>query len=271
MNSWYQSLGLPVAPVELLMAIGLTLGRSVPTLFFNPFLGGKKVPAQVKMGVAVSFVVILLPSLMKIPPGALAGGPIFFFLMIKEIVIGVTLGFITSVVFLGFGAAGRLVDMQRGANMAEGMVYQLSERASVFGVFYVQTAIVVFLILNGHHIFLRGYFHSFEVLPVWKFPAFTGPGEPIVKDLMRLTADLFVIALQLGAPAFIALFITDVGFGIINRASPQINVFNLSQPVKMFLGVLMVLLSLRIVIDQFEVWMGSMMELVFRVVGYLAR
>lgn len=251
------------------MVVGLTLGRSVPTLFFNPFLGGKKVPAQVKIGIAFSFVIILLPSLINLPPD-LPSGNSFFFLMIKEIVIGVTLGFITSVVFLGFGAAGRLIDMQRGANMAEGMVYQMDERASTFGVFYVQTAVVVFLILNGHHIFLRGYFHSFEVLPVWAFPAFTGASEPIVTDLARLTADLFVIALQLGAPAFIALFITDVSFGIINRASPQINVFNLSQPVKMFLGVLMVAIALRIVVDQLQVWMGRMVELVFRVVEYLA-
>ncbi len=270
MNAWYRDFGLAMEPIELLMVFGLSLGRSMPTLFFNPFLGGKVVPARVKMGVAISFIVLLYPSMIEMAQ-PVAKGATYALLMIKELTIGVTLGFITSVVFLGFGAAGRLVDMQRGANMAEGMVYQLQERATVMGNFYVQMAVVIFLSLDGHHIFLRGYFHSFEVLPVWEFPAFAGVGEPVVTELIRLTSDLFVIALQMGAPAIIALFITDVGFGIINRASPQINVFNLSQPVKMFVGVLMIVIVLRLLSDQFQVWMGEMLEVVYRTIGYLAQ
>lgn len=268
MNSIYAQFGLPLAPVEMMVLVALTLGRTVPALFFNPFLGGQLVSTRIKMGTAMAFTIILLPLLTKIDVPVPQGVP-FFFLMIKEVVIGVTLGFITSVVFLAFGAAGRLVDTQRGANMAESMVYQLKERASVFGNFYVQVAIVVFLILDGHHLFISAFLRSFEILPVWQFPNFSGPGEPIVTDLARLTADLFTIAIQLGAPAVITLFVTDVSFGIINRASPQINVFNLSQPVKMFLGIVMIVIVLRILVDQLQVWMGSMLTFLGRAIQYL--
>jgi len=44
MGTWYRSLGLPIEPVQLIMLVGLVLGRSVPTLFLTPFLGGKAVP-----------------------------------------------------------------------------------------------------------------------------------------------------------------------------------------------------------------------------------
>ena len=63
LNQWYNSLGFTVAPTELILLAGLVLGRSVPTLFLNPFLGGKIVPANVKMATAATFVIILLPSL----------------------------------------------------------------------------------------------------------------------------------------------------------------------------------------------------------------
>ena len=55
-----------------------------------------------------------------------------------------------------------------------------------------------------------------------------------------------------GTHALIALFLVEIVFGIINRAAPQINVFILSQPVKVAVGVLMVLIVLQVLVDQFD-------------------
>ena len=155
--------------------------------------------------------------------------------------------------------------------MAEAMVYQLQEQTSFFGQFYLQTAVVVFLILGGHLYFLRGYFQSFQILPVWEFPHFAEGAFPLAKEVIRLSADLLVIAVQLSAPAVIAIFLTDVGMGIINRASPQINVFILSQPAKVGIGVLMVLIVLRVLFDQFELHTRDMLVSFFRFIQYLGR
>lgn len=257
-------------PVELLLVMGLVLARTMPLLFFNPFMGGKIVPAQVKMGIGIAFVVLLLPVFARtdIP---IQTGPVYAFLMIKELAIGATLGFLSSVVFHAFAGAGRLIDIQRGTNMAEAMVYQLGERSSVFGAFYLQTAIIVFLLAGGHLLYIRAFFHSLEVLPVWEFPLLQEGGWPLAKEMMRVTADFWVVALQLSAPGLIALFLTDVGFGIINRASPQINVFIVSQPAKVAVGVIMVLLVLQILFTQFELQGRDMLMRFYRIANYLGR
>jgi len=266
--AWVDTLGLPMDPNDLIKLVALTMGRSVPTLFLNPFLGGQTVPSTVKMGTAAIFSVLLLPQLLAAPGYALHAVP-FGWLMAKELVIGVTLGFLSSVVFWAFATAGRLVDTQRGANMAETMVYQMKERTSFLGQLYFQVSIVLFLLLNGHHLFIRGYVHSFEVLPVWSFPAFaTGP-EPILNDLIGVTANLFVIGLQLAAPAVIAIFLTDVAFGILNRAAPQVNVFSLSQPVKMAFGLLLSVWTLSLLMGQFEVHLADMIQMLDRFIEYL--
>jgi flagellar biosynthetic protein FliR len=122
------------------------------------------------------------------------------------------------------------------------------------------------LIAGGHLIFLRAFFHSFEVLPVWEFPRFAEGTMPIMEILVRLSADVLWIALQLSAPALIALFLTDVGFGIINRVAPQINVFVVSQPAKVAIGIAMVLLVLRILFDQFEAHGASMLTRMVRLI-----
>ncbi|MBK8229767.1 MAG: flagellar biosynthetic protein FliR [Candidatus Eisenbacteria bacterium] len=268
--AWVETLGLPMDPNELLKLVTLTFGRSLPTLFLNPFLGGQMVPAQVKMGTAAAFAVLLLPQLLSAPGYALHTAP-FGWLMAKELVIGLTLGFLSSIVFWSFATAGRLIDTQRGANMAETMVYQMKERTSFLGQLYLQVAIVVFLLLNGHHLFIRGYVHSFELLPVWTFPSFSMGPEPILNELIGLTGNLFVVALQLAAPAVIALFLTDVAFGILNRAAPQVNVFNLSQPVKMGLGLLLSIWTLSMLLGQFEVHLAQMVRDLDRFLEYLQR
>lgn len=269
-RDFWLSLGLPADPQEFIRVFALTLGRSLPCLFLNPFLGGQSVPNQVKMGTAVAFALLLMPQLLRYPGGLVVGIP-FGFLMLKEVAIGITLGFLSALTFWAIMTAGRIVDTQRGANMAETMVYQLKERTSFLGLFYIQTAVAVFLILDGHHIFLRGYFHSFEVLPVWRFPAWGDDYTMITDDLIKLTGNLFTIGLQLSAPAVVALFLTDAAFGMLNRAAAQVNVFNLSQPVKMFLGLLLTLASLHLLAEQFQHHLGGMLGDVERFIGYLRR
>lgn len=269
-QDWYLGLGLPMDPQVFLRLLALTLGRSLPCLFLNPFLGGQAVPAQVKMGMGAVFALILFPQLARYAGTAPDGLP-FGFLMLKEVCIGVTLGFLSSLIFWAIATAGRLVDTQRGANQAETMVHQLKERTSFLGQFYLQTAVMVFLLLNGHHVYLRGYFHSFEVLPVWKFPVLASDMSVLIDDLTKMTGDLLMISLQLSGPAVLALFLTDAAFGILNRAAQQVNVFNLSQPVKMWLGLFLTMVSLGLVVEQFTKLFQVMLKDMTRWVGYLGR
>lgn len=250
--------------------IALVFCRTLPALFMNPFLGGQAVPAQAKMGFAGALTVLLLPHLAHAPDWAGAGTPLGW-MMAKELCVGATLGFVSSVMFWGFALAGRLIDTQRGANIAETMAYQMRERTSHLGQFYFQTAIVLFLLLNGHHLFIEAFFKSFQVLPVWEFPRFALVQEQVALDLIGVTQNLFVIGLKLSAPAVIALFLTDVAFGILSRSAPQIRVYELAQPVKLGLGLLVLWLVLKPLFATYPAHFDQMLEDVRRFIQYLAR
>lgn len=253
-----------VASEEVVVGIILMLARSLPLLFLNPFIGGRWVPVSVKIATAFSFVVFLLPTLAQ--PEVRLDGIEIGFLLLKEAAIGTTLGLVSLMVFLGFSSAGRLIDIARGTNLAEALDYQIETRSSPMAQLYGQTAVQVFLIAGGHLIFLRAWFHSFEVLPVWEFPRFAQGATPVMEVLMRLSADVLWIALQLSAPALIALFLTDVAFGVLTRAAPQINSFMVSQPAKVAIGIGMVLFVLRILFDQFESHGTAMLAQMFRLI-----
>jgi flagellar biosynthetic protein FliR len=131
---------------------------------------------------------------------------------------------------------------------------------------YGFTAVQVLLIAGGHLIFLRAYFHSFETVPVWEFPRFAQGTMPTMEVLMRLSADVLWIAIQLSAPALIALFLTDIAFGVLGRAALPIHSFLVSQPAKAAIGIGMVLLVLRLLFDQFEAHGSSMLGQMLRLI-----
>ena len=58
-------------------------------------------------------------------------------------------------------------------------------------------------------------------------------------------------SVQLALPAVLALLLTDLFFGIINRVAPQVNVFFLSLPVKMAVGLAVVALALPFLTERF--------------------
>jgi len=225
------------------------MARTAPALFLNPFLGGALVPGPAKIGLSLAVAILMLPLLVK-APSPMPGGVEYMALFAKEAAIGATLGFISSLVFWGIASAGRFIDTQRGANMAESLVQQLGERTSALGLLFFQTSIVVFLSINGHHQFLSGLVRSFELLPVWAFPEWGGT-LPFALETTRLTADLLVVAVQLSAPAVITLFIVDFAFGLLSRTAGRINVFTLSFSVKMFVGLVLVLLTTHLLAREF--------------------
>jgi flagellar biosynthetic protein FliR len=143
-------------------------------------------------------------------------------------------------------ASGRFLDFARGASMAQIFTPQLGTQVSLFGQLYVQMTIVIFFIIRGHYYFLEGFAMSFERLPVGTLPGFAPGMGPLPELMIRVTADLFLVALQLSAPAVAATFIADVFLGIANKVAPQVQVFFLGMPLKAMLGILMVFIVLAL-------------------------
>lgn len=236
-----------LSPQLFLVLVGLAFARLLSFLIIVPFFGGAAVPARVKVATATAFVIILYPALEAgVPKDApLSFGPIgFIALLAKEALVGFTLGFVASLIFESVQVAGRIIDFQRGSTMGEMFAPQLQTRVSELGQFKLQFAIVIFLSIGAHHYFIESLLRSFQVVPVTGFPHFQPGWTPLALSITVMTGSVLSIGIQLAAPAMIALLLTDLFFGIINRVAPQINVFFLSLPVKMMVGLLVVLVAL---------------------------
>lgn len=248
------------SPQTFLVLVGLSFARLVSFFSIVPFFGGAAVPARVKVATAMSLVVILYPALEATVPAnqTLGFGPVgFIALLAKEVLVGFTLGFIASLVFEAVQVAGRIVDFQRGSTMGELYAPQIQSQVSELGQFKLQLAIVLFVVIGAHRYFIAALLRSYEFIPALNFPKFGAGWSPAAELIVMLTASVLSIGLQLAAPALIALLLTDLFFGIINRVAPQVNVFFLSMPVKMLVGIIVILIVLPMLAMRMQFFFGE--------------
>jgi flagellar biosynthetic protein FliR len=242
------------------IVFGLIFTRMVTAISLAPFLGGKAVSPRIKVGLAVLTSAILFSSLApKMSPGGLDVVQVMG-LLVKEAVIGSTIGIMSQIIFHSIQMAGASMDYGRGMSQATFFAPQLETNVSLIGQLQLQASIVLFLILNGHLFFLRALAASFQAMPVLRFPQFSGGAMLVMDQLARYTGESLLIAVQLSAPVLLSLFLVDISFGMLGKVASGLNVHNESQPVKAMFGLAVFLLSLSYIIGRMPGYFAGMIQ-----------
>jgi flagellar biosynthetic protein FliR len=258
-------LGLGTDVTGFLIVFGLALSRVIGAILLNPFLGGGAIAGRIKIGLAIVITAVLFPSVSPGVTKVQVGNITFVGLVAKEVTIGITIGLISQLIFYTVQMAGTLIDTQRGMNQATFFSPQLQGNVSLIGQLQFQAALVLFLSLNGHLLFLRALHNSFQQVGILEFPRFQMGVPAVTEQIMRLSAATFVVAIQLSAPVLLVLFLVDVAFGALNKIAPQINVHNESQPVKAFVGLLIVILTIGFVMARLDRQFAQMIQDLYNV------
>ena len=238
---------------QAIILFALVAARLVPIVQLVPHLGGKATPQIVKMGLAFALTLLVYPAVWL--SGAvehLPSSTIQIALLVgKEVLVGLTLGFVASLVFESVRMAGQIIDNARGQTMATTLVPQLPARVSVSANFLYQLAIVVFFLVGGHRLFVEALVRSYVVIPPWVVPGSHGQWHAVALLVARLTADAITLAVLLAFPVMAAILLTNIFLALVNKAAPQINVFFLGMPLKALMGVAVLMLALELVIELF--------------------
>lgn len=264
-------MGIHVDLVSYLIIGGLIFTRLFIMTMFVPFLGQKPIPGRVRISLVVALVMVVFPPIYGSTGPIPESTAILFALFLKEILFGIFLGLSMTIVFYGVQSAGNMVDNQRQLANARIFNPALGSQSSLFGVFYYQFALVMFLYLGGHRLFLQGVLKSFETVPILTFPHIGVGIDPVLDLMIRLTADTLIITMQLSAPILIAIFIADLILGLTNRVAPMINVFEMGFNIKGFIGNLLAYLSLPLVFYQMKVWFLTSLEITDKIIRYFHR
>jgi flagellar biosynthesis protein FliR len=94
---------------------------------------------------------------------------------------------------------------------------------------------MIFLLINGHHYLIRALYTSFSIVPIGKYVV----NKPVFDILMKYAASVFIIAFKIAAPIVVSYFLINIAEGIIAKVIPQMQVFFVTQPLKLGLGFAM--------------------------------
>ena len=216
-----------------LLAFILVLVRVSGIISTAPVFGSSNIPPQIKVVLSLMLALILYPfiPLITVYPDR----PDHYIMLIaSEMLIGLVLGIIARFLFGAVEFAGTVIGFQMGLGMAMVFDPQSQEQISIVGKFENITATLIFLAMDGHLIVLQALVRSYSVLP----PGGASISRPLVENLTELSASVFVIGLQIGAPLIVALFLANAIVGLLARSVPQIQVFVVGFPLTLMLGFL---------------------------------
>ncbi len=212
----------------------LILVRTATMLMLVPLFGYTTNPAPVKIGFSILLAMILLPIVPIANFAQSTGLPGFVELIIKEVTVGLILGMLTLFLFVGVQFAGELIGMQMGFSMASMMDPTQETNLSLIGQVNFYIAMMLFLVMNGHHRWIEALYYSYQIVP----PGAAKISIPhVMNEWIGLTSGVFVIAIKIAAPVMATLFLTDVALGLLSRSSEQLNIFSVGFGVKIFIGL----------------------------------
>jgi len=243
-----------------LSIVAICLARPLTCFSILPFAGGNLLPGYIRSTIMLTLVFIIYPMVAPCAPDRLETLATVLVLL-KEVFVGLLIGFVAATVFWTMEIVGILIDNQRGATMASVMDPLYGHSSSPLGTLLLQFTTVVFFSIGGFLIFLDGIFKSYEFWPVFQFyPKLEG--DLAVFFLKKLDT-LIRSALLLAAPFLIAAFLSDLCLGLISRFVPQLNVFFLSMPVKSGIASFILVVYLVVILyfaSEGAEFIGSIME-----------
>jgi flagellar biosynthetic protein FliR len=225
--------------VAQFQAFFLTFTRIMATIIHVPVLAGRSIPNPIKIGLGLILAIFMTP--LNFTAFGRAGMDLLSFSVAigKEILIGTLAGYAANLAFGALSIAGNLIGLGSGFAAAQILNPALEEQGTPLDQILVVTSFLIFLAINGHHSCLLGLQQSFEVLPInSSLP--TVAQEPV----LRLTASLIKIGVQMSFPLLATLLLTDLAMGLLARVAPQIQVFFLGIPLKIGLGIFALAISI---------------------------
>jgi len=171
-------------------------------------------------------------------------------ILIKEFLIGFAIGFCANIILIGVEIGANMFSTQMGLSVSTALNPLSGSASPVLTQSYVLMAGMIFLCVDGHHLLFSSLYHSFISMPI----GFQFDFSPqMIEQIVHISSQMFIVGMELVLPIFAILFMTDVLLGFTSKMMPQLNIFMVSMPLKLYLGLLLSIMFTRGMAEHVEV------------------
>lgn len=255
-----EDLGFLIDIFERVDVFLLILVRLIGFFVILPILSGANIPAMIRMSFSVGFAFMVYVSGLYVDHSfwndSILG---FFWLVVGEFFIGFTMAYVVYIVFSLLYLVGQFMDDSIGFNMVSVMDPASQIQVPVIGNLLYLMAMVMLVIGGGLNRLLFALFGSFQVAPIGiNFFA----NEALPMYVIGLIVTTFYMGLQIAMPVVGALLAINISLGLLVKTVPQMNIFAVGIPLRMFLG----LIILFVVIPVFGTVFTRVFEIAYNAV-----
>ena len=185
-------------------------------------------------------------------------------LALKEAMAGLMIGFGANICNSVINLAGRLADMEIGISMISLLDPTTREQSGFTGVLYQYSIMLIMMVTNLHHYFIRALVETFNLIPIGmaKFDS-----DKIMTAIMQYLDDYVMIAFRICLPVVATIMLTNAVLGILVKSAPQINMFSVGIQIKLFIGLATLMITIGVlpsasdfIFDEMKVMMTAMVR-----------
>jgi len=212
----------------------------------SPLFGRKNVPNMARAGFCLILTYVLYsasPDLLRvIEPQTLLE---YAVLCIKELLFGLALGYVTTLFFSITHVAGYVIDMHMGFGMVNVMDIQNNVSVPITGNILYTLMTLSFFGVNGHHQLIYILKTTMVSIPIGQvyFSA------QIAMAALEVFVLAFVMAVNISIPVIAAGLLSELIVGFVLRVAPQLDMFVLGIPLKIILGLLILILIMPVYVS----------------------
>jgi flagellar biosynthetic protein FliR len=210
-------------------------------------LGARTIPARIKLFLCVTLTIAVMPAIPPTNVGELLSFSTFL-LIGQQILIGISLGFITVMVVDTFTLAGQIIAMQSGLGFASLVDPASGMNVPAVGQFFLILSTLLFWTMDGHLAYLQFVVASFDTLPIGSEQF----ASVKYQEMVLWGKWMFATALSLSLAPLTAMLLINFSFGVMTRAAPQLNIFAIGFPITMMAGLLIMWLTFGNFLTHFE-------------------
>jgi len=256
---------MPVSFDEILSAMALFAApflRLSAMMAVAPVFSAQGFNARTRALFALIIAALVAPSLPPSPVDSLLSGA-GVLMAVREIGVGLILGFVIQLAFGAAVFAGQAISMTMGLGFAMAVDPQNGVQVPVLSQLYIILATLLFLALDGHLLLISAVVESYQLIPI----GVSGIPEASLSAVVSLGTIVFAGGILLALPALTALLLINIAFGIVTRTAPQLNIFAVGFPVTILAGLLIMFIVMPGFISALTELMGSSIESGMGVLG----
>lgn len=206
-----------------------------------PLFSTYPIPAQIKIWLCATIAFLIYPFLADKGITVPNSIPVLSCFLALEFAVGFLLGYLANIIFIGVQLSGHVISMQMGLSIADSFDPATGSAAPALGTLYVYIISLIFLAINAHHYLFASIYQSFTSIPPGSEFLFS---QDFIHQVVVLVSSLFAIAVKVVIPLFAIMFAVEVLMAVVAKMMPQMNIFMVSLPFKILVGLILLLVFL---------------------------